>query len=74
MIKSTNQFKAFSLTKWSQIASKQNKQGAALQKVKVDFAWKRWLLSFFLNEKAFTLNKANKTYTVEWNFQAVSVV
>ena len=29
---------------------------------------------FFLNGKAFALNKTNKTYIVEWNFQAVSVV
>ena len=28
----------------------------------------------FLNGKAFALNKTNKTYIVEWNFQAVSVV
>jgi hypothetical protein len=48
--------------------------GAALNKVKVAFAWKIWLLSLFLNGKAFTLNKTNKNYIVEWNFQAVSVV
>jgi hypothetical protein len=29
---------------------------------------------FILNGKAFTLNKTNKTYTVEWNFQAAGVV
>jgi hypothetical protein len=47
--------KQFSLKKKrSQIASKQNKHGAALQKVKVAFAWKIWLLSLFLNGKAFT--------------------
>jgi hypothetical protein len=34
------------------------------------FGWKIWLISF-LNGKAFTLNKTNKTYIVEWNFQAV---
>ena len=28
--------------------------------------------ALLLNGKAFTLNKTNKTYTVEWNFQAVS--
>jgi hypothetical protein len=50
------------------------KHGAALHKVKVAFAWKIWLLSLFLNGKAFTLNKTNKNYIVEWNFQAVSVV
>jgi hypothetical protein len=38
--------------------------GAALHKVTVDFGWKIWLLSFFLNGKAFTLNKTNKTYIV----------
>jgi hypothetical protein len=27
---------------------------------------------FFLNGKAFILNKTNKTYIVEWNFQAVT--
>jgi hypothetical protein len=46
----------------------------ALHKAKVDFGWKIWLLSLFLNGKAFTLNKTNKTYIVEWNLQAVSVV
>jgi hypothetical protein len=56
------------------IASKQNKHGAALHKVKVAFAWKIWLLYLFLNGKAFTLNKTNKNYIVEWNFQAVSIV
>jgi hypothetical protein len=39
-----------------QIASKQNKHGAALHKVKFVFAWKIWLLSLFLNGKAFVLN------------------
>jgi hypothetical protein len=29
---------------------------------------------FSLNGKAFDLNKTNKTYIVEWNFQAVTVV
>jgi hypothetical protein len=45
-----------------------------LQKVKVAFVWKIWLLSLFLNGKAFTLNNTNKYYIVERNFQAVSVV
>jgi hypothetical protein len=45
-----------------------------LQKVKVAFVWKIWLLSLFLNGKAFTLNKPNKNYIDEWNFQAVSIV
>ena len=70
MIKSTNQFKAVSLKKErSQVASKQNKYGAVLHKVKVDFGWKIWLLSFFFKWKSLKLNKTNKTDTVEWNFQ-----
>jgi hypothetical protein len=46
----------------------------AIHKIKVDFGWKIWLLSLFLNGKAFTLNKTNKTHIVEWNFAAASVV
>ena len=68
MIKSTNQFKAdYSLNnKRSQIASKQNKHGAALQEVKVDWLrLKNIAFIFSLNGKAFTLNKTNKTYIVE---------
>jgi hypothetical protein len=34
--------------------TKQNKHGGALHKVKLAFAWKIWLLSLFLNGKAFT--------------------
>ena len=60
--------------KTKQNKTKQNKHGAALHKVKVAFAWKIWLLSLFLNGKAFTLNKTTKNYVVEWNFQAVSVL
>jgi hypothetical protein len=55
-----------------QCDDKINQSNMAPHKVKVDFGWKIWLLSFFLNGKA--LNETNKTYIVEWNFQAVSVV
>jgi hypothetical protein len=35
----------------------------------------KWLLIYlFLNGKAFALNKTNKTYIIDWNFQAVTVV
>jgi hypothetical protein len=37
------------------------KRNTAPRKVKVDFGWKIWLFSFFLNGKAFTLNNTNKT-------------
>jgi hypothetical protein len=57
-----------------QCDDKINQSNMALHKVKVDFGWKIWLLSLFLNGKAFILNETNKTYIVEWNFQAVSVV
>jgi hypothetical protein len=38
------------------------------------FPWACTRATSFSNAKAFTLNKTNKTYTVEWNFQAVSVL
>jgi hypothetical protein len=44
--------------------------------VKVDLLLKVEKYGFYLllNGKACALNKTNKTYMVEWNFQAVSVV
>jgi hypothetical protein len=62
-----------SSNKTKQNETRRDETNMAPRYLKVDFAWKRRLLFLFLNGKAYTLNKTNKTYTVEWNFQAVSV-
>jgi hypothetical protein len=53
MIKSTNQFKAVYFKEGTVTDGIKTKQTLrrAIHKVKVDFGWKIWLLSF-LNEKA----------------------
>ena len=41
--------------------------------MKVYFRWEIWLLYLFLNEKAFTLNKSNKTYMLSEIFKLLAL-